>query len=178
MDFNFTSSLRIAAELNSNQAVKQIMTKIFELNDIKYQEIFMMEIPRLLQLPRIERLFPFLTRDYAEMRINKEEEKVAAVSNSKISTGKFLNMENVLHSNKLPQFLSKPVNYHIQHRFEDHHEEDNEIVTALESLKNYDRMKVKSIKAVLVPKKFRRKETTEMDVEEKDIHLKDREKQE
>ena len=46
------------------------MTKIFELNDVKYQEIFMMEIPRLLQLPRIERLFPFLTRDYAEMRVN------------------------------------------------------------------------------------------------------------
>lgn len=48
LDFNFCSSLRIAAELNSNQAVKQLLTKIFELNDIKYQEIFMLEIPRLL----------------------------------------------------------------------------------------------------------------------------------
>lgn len=48
LDFNFCSSLRIAAELNSNQAVKQLMTKIFELNDVKYQEIFMIEFPRLL----------------------------------------------------------------------------------------------------------------------------------
>lgn len=70
MDFNFCSSLRIAAELNSNQAVKQILAKIFELNDVKYQDIFMMEIPRLLQLPRIERLYDFLTRNYYEKRIN------------------------------------------------------------------------------------------------------------
>ena len=74
-------------------------------------------------------------------------------------------MENVLHSNKLPQFLSKPINYHIHHRFEDHHEEDSEIVSALESLKGYDRMKVKSIKTVLVPKKFRKMETSEMNVD-------------
>lgn len=66
LDFNFCSSLRIAAELNSNQAVKQLMTKIFDLNEIQYQEIFMLELPRLLQLPRIERLYPFLTRDYEE----------------------------------------------------------------------------------------------------------------
>lgn len=48
LDFNFCSSLRIAAELNSNQAVKQLLAKIFELNDVKYQEIFMLELPRLL----------------------------------------------------------------------------------------------------------------------------------
>ena len=32
LDYNFCSSLRIAAELNSNQAVKQLLVKIFELN--------------------------------------------------------------------------------------------------------------------------------------------------
>ena len=70
VDFNFCSSLRIAAELNSNQSVKMLMAKINELNDIKYQEIFMLEIPRMLQLPRIERFYDFLTRDYAEKKAN------------------------------------------------------------------------------------------------------------
>ena len=123
MDFNFTSSLRIAAELNSNQAVKQILQKIFDLNDIKYQEIFMMEIPRLIQLPRIERLFPFLTRDYSEKRLNEAQEKEAAIRNSKVSTANFLNMEDVLMSSDLPMYLSKPVNYYLHHRFEDPHNE-------------------------------------------------------
>jgi len=48
LDFNFCSTLRIAAELNSNQSVKILLKRIFEQNDIQYQEMFMLELPRLL----------------------------------------------------------------------------------------------------------------------------------
>ena len=36
VDFNFCSSLRIAAELNANQSVKMLLAKIFEINDVAY----------------------------------------------------------------------------------------------------------------------------------------------
>ena len=39
-DFNFCTTVRIAMELNCNQSVKVILEKIFELNNIKYQELF------------------------------------------------------------------------------------------------------------------------------------------
>jgi hypothetical protein len=54
-------------ELNSNQSVKILLEKIFKLNDIKYQELLMIDLTRFLQMPRIERLYDFLERDYEEM---------------------------------------------------------------------------------------------------------------
>lgn len=121
LDFNFTSSLRIAAELNSNQAVKQILVKIFEQNDVAYKDFFMMEFPRLLQLPRIERLYEFLTRDYSEKRANQEQAKLAASANDAVFEDAFLNMERVINHPDLEEYLSKPVNYHIKMRFNDFH---------------------------------------------------------
>jgi hypothetical protein len=156
LDFNFCSSLRIAAELNSNQSVKQLMVKIFELNDIKYQEIFMLELPRLLQLPRIERLFDFLTRDYEERKANEEENAKAMASDDKIIIGKHLNFEDVINHPSLPQFLSKEKNYHIKYRFKDFHNDKREIIDELVNIKGYDKMKVKSVSKVFVPKKFRK----------------------
>lgn len=66
-DFNFCTTVRIAMELNCNQSVKVILEKVFELNNIKYQELLMMDLPRFLQLPRIERLYDFLERDNEEL---------------------------------------------------------------------------------------------------------------
>jgi hypothetical protein len=66
MDFNFTTTLRIAMELNSNQTVKILLEKIFSINHRAYQELLMIDMPRFLNYPRIERLYPFLERDYEE----------------------------------------------------------------------------------------------------------------
>jgi len=66
-DFNFCTTVRIAMEQNCNQSVKVILEKVFELNNIKYQELLMMDLPRFLQLPRIERLYDFLERDNEEL---------------------------------------------------------------------------------------------------------------
>lgn len=72
LDFNFCSTIRIAGELNENQSVKVLLKKIFEINSIDYQDIFMLELPVMLKMPRIDRIYDFLHRDYAE---TKEIEK-------------------------------------------------------------------------------------------------------
>lgn len=77
----------------------------------------MMETPRMLQLPRIERLYDFLNQDYAEKRVSQEEEKKAALGNNNLIASSFLNMEDTLNHPKLPHYLSKPVNYHVKQRF-------------------------------------------------------------
>ena len=66
-DFNFCTTIRIAMELNCNQSVKVILEKVFELNDIKYQELIMLDLPVMLRMPRIERLYDFLERDNEEL---------------------------------------------------------------------------------------------------------------
>lgn len=62
-DFNFCTTVRIAMELNCNQSVKVILEKVFDLNNIKYQELLMLDLPIFLKMPRIERLYDFLERD-------------------------------------------------------------------------------------------------------------------
>ena len=48
IDFNFVSSLRLAMELNSNQSVKILLKKVFELNSKKYQEMMMLDLPKFI----------------------------------------------------------------------------------------------------------------------------------
>jgi len=52
--------------LNSNQSVKILLEKIWELNNIRYQELLMLDLPVFLRLPKIERFYDFLERDAAE----------------------------------------------------------------------------------------------------------------
>lgn len=47
-DFNFTSTIRAAGELNANQTVKFLLDKINELNSIEYQDMFMFDLARNL----------------------------------------------------------------------------------------------------------------------------------
>jgi len=47
-DFNYCTSLRIAMELNSNQSVKILLEEIFKQNDIKYQELLMIDLAKFL----------------------------------------------------------------------------------------------------------------------------------
>jgi len=56
-------------------------------------------------LPRIERLYNFLTRDYEEIKANEEENILAMASDDKVVAGKHLNFEDVINHPSLPQFM-------------------------------------------------------------------------
>lgn len=69
VDFNFCTSLKIGMKLNSNQSVKVLLEKIWELNDSKYQELLMLDLPVYLSQPKIERFYDFLERDADEQAV-------------------------------------------------------------------------------------------------------------
>lgn len=48
VDYNFVTTLRLAMTLNSNQSVKIILKKIFEINTAQYQEYMMLDLPTFL----------------------------------------------------------------------------------------------------------------------------------
>jgi len=56
-------------KLNSNQSVKVLLEKIWELNDSKYQELLMLDLPVYLSQPKIERFYDFLERDADEQAV-------------------------------------------------------------------------------------------------------------
>jgi hypothetical protein len=93
-------------------------------------------------LPRIERFYDFLTRDYEEIKANEEENAIAMASDDRVIMGKHLNFEDVINHPGLPQFLSKEKNYHIKTRFKDFHNEKREIIDELVNLNEYDKMSV------------------------------------
>ena len=49
MDFNFCTSIRIAMEMDRNQSVKVLMEKVFDINNIKYQDHFKIDLPIYLR---------------------------------------------------------------------------------------------------------------------------------
>jgi hypothetical protein len=57
-----------------------ILQKIFDINSIDYQDIFMFELPVQLKMPRIDRLYDFLHRDYAEAKQIEEENQMSLAS--------------------------------------------------------------------------------------------------
>ena len=130
-----------------------LLQKIFELNDVKYQEIFMLEIPKLLQMPRIERLYDFLTRDADEKAANDIERAKAQASDNSLVQSKFLNFEDQLNHPNLETYQSEKCNYHLKYRFDDHHDQNLEIANDLKNRTDYMSLKVKSLKDFLKIKK-------------------------
>jgi len=131
LDFNFCSTLRLAAELNSNQSVKILLLKLFDMNEIAYQDILMMELPRMLQLPRIERLYDFLERDFNEAKTIEKENQEALAHGEKQMKSKYLNFEDFLNHPNLPPFMSRQINYHMKERFNDHHNSEQEVISEI-----------------------------------------------
>ena len=80
-------------------------------------------------------------------------------SDDKVIIGKHLNFEDVINHPTLPQYLAREKNYHIKYRFKDFHNDKREIIDELVNLNEYDKLKVKSIKSVLVPRKYRRSQS-------------------
>jgi len=66
VDFNFVTTIRLAIELNQNQSVKLLLRKVFDLNRKSYQEYLMLDFPKILHAPLVERIYPFLERDHDE----------------------------------------------------------------------------------------------------------------
>lgn len=60
-----------------------ILEKIFDVNSIEYQDIFMMELPIQLKMPRIERLYDFLHRDYKEAKVIESQNQRAMLKGDK-----------------------------------------------------------------------------------------------
>lgn len=127
-DFNFCTSLRIAMALNSNQTVKLLMEKIFDINDRAYQELIMIDLPTFLEYPRIERLYPFLERDYEEASQIEKLQKAALGSGKKELRDAFCNFEDVLNHPDLPEFYSQKITYNLVERYNDYENRDDEIV--------------------------------------------------
>jgi len=63
MSFNFVSNLRLAIKLNSNQTVKILLRKIFEIKSDRYKELLMLEFPKLLKSPKLNWMVPFIGRE-------------------------------------------------------------------------------------------------------------------
>lgn len=81
----------------------------------------MLELARMLELPRIERLYEFLNRDYEERTENEQASKAAQVNENKSISSRFLNLEDFNNHPHLPTFLSEKQNYHVKYRFDDFH---------------------------------------------------------
>ena len=127
-DFNYCTSLRIAMELNSNQSVKILLEEIFKQNDIKYQELLMVDLARFMQLPRLERLYDFLERDYDEMMAIEEKLRASQASGSREYQPEFLNFEDFMNHPELPPYSDELIKYHVKERFNDFHDKKQEVV--------------------------------------------------
>ena len=88
----------------------------------------MLELPRMLQLPRIERLYDFLERDYAEAKKIEEQLAASLAHGEKQFKHTFLNFEDFLNHPDLPPFASEPISYHMKERFKDFHNSEQEVI--------------------------------------------------
>jgi hypothetical protein len=114
--------------LNANQTVKILMEKVFDINDRVYQQLLMMDLPTYLQYPRIERLYPFLERDYEEASQIIKLQKAALGTGKKNLRDNFCNFEDALSHPDLPEFYSEKITYHCVERYNDYENRDEEIV--------------------------------------------------
>lgn len=128
IDFNFVSSLRLAMELNSNQAVKLMLQNVFKINSIEYQEMMMLDFPKFLQFQNIKRIYPFLERDYEEYLQTKQDQEDVYVKPTDSKSKNFCNFEEFMSHPQLPPFGSEQKAFHIKQNFVDFHNSEKEIV--------------------------------------------------
>jgi hypothetical protein len=105
-----------------------LIEKIFDINDRAYQELIMIDLPTFLEYPRIERLYPFLERDYEEASQIVKLQKAALGSGKKELRDTFCNFEDFLNHPDLPEFYSEKITYNLVERYNDYENRDDEIV--------------------------------------------------
>ena len=65
-DFTFCTTLRLGMEMNQNESVKLLLNHIFKLNRKEYNDLVQLDLPKILEYAKIERIFPFLGRSHKE----------------------------------------------------------------------------------------------------------------
>lgn len=128
IDFTFVSTLRKAMELNKNQSIKLLVEKIFEMNETCYQEVMMLELPKFLEMPNIDRIYDFLERDYEEYHAIKKEQDELARNVDGDYKHQFCNMEDYTNHPDLPPFSEHKIDYHVKEKFKDYHDFNKEVI--------------------------------------------------
>jgi hypothetical protein len=102
---------------------------VFEINTKPYQEMMMLDLPKMLKQPKIERIYPFLERDYEEyLATQKDQDEVYT---RKINKNEFCNFEQFLSHPDLPPFASQRKQYHVKSNFADFHNSEQEIISEI-----------------------------------------------
>jgi len=87
----------------------------------------MIDLTRFLQLPRIERLYDFLERDYAEMIEIEKRLRQSQASGDDFEV-EFLNFEDFMNHPDLPPYSDEKIKYHVKERFTDFHDKKLEVI--------------------------------------------------
>ena len=115
-------------EISSNQTVKLLLNKIFELNTADYQEVMMLDLPSYLNQPIIKRIYRFFERDHEEKKALKEQEKDMYKANYVPFKPLFCNFEDHTFHPKLPAFSNARITYHLIEKFKDFHNHEGEVL--------------------------------------------------
>lgn len=102
-----------------------LLAHLFEKNEYAYTEIMMLELPKFLHFPLINRIYDFLDRDHDERKAIKDDQDKNYDENQK--THEFCNFEDFLNDPKLPAFQAEKVQYHQMERFKDFHNYEKEM---------------------------------------------------
>lgn len=87
----------------------------------------MLDLPKLLDDDLVERIYPFLERDYEEMQqIEDDMDDVHMVAEAQ--NAQFCNFEDFIINPDLPQFSSEQVSYHVMSNFIDYHNTEQELL--------------------------------------------------
>lgn len=128
VDYNFVTTLRLAMTLNSNQTVKILLKKIFEINTAAYQDFMMLDLPSYLHQPIITRIYDFFERDADEIDTIKEREKDMYKASHVPYKPLFCNFEDFTQHPKLPPFSNARITYHLIEKFQDFHNHEVEVL--------------------------------------------------
>ena len=88
----------------------------------------MLELPVHLKMPRIDRIYDFLHRDYAETQQIEKENQESLAHGEKQMKARYLNFEDFLNHPFLPPFMSEKASYRAKDKFKDFHNCEQEII--------------------------------------------------
>jgi len=114
--------------LNSNQTVKILLKKIFEINTAAYQDFMMLDLPSYLHQPIITRIYDFFERDADEIDTIKERERDMYKASHVPYKPMFCNFEDFTAHPKLPPFSNARITYHLIEKFQDFHNHEVEVL--------------------------------------------------
>lgn len=98
-----------------------ILHHIFELNKRDYQEVLMLDLPKLLDDDLVKRIYPFLERDHDEMMQLEEDMEDIDEMEPGEQKAQFCNFEDFIINPDLPPFASEKMSYHVMSNFIDYH---------------------------------------------------------